>query len=106
MMLRRPGPSPAAPSGEASRPPALSREASGVGEATSSTASTPVGWDSRTAVATSACRSTSSPKPGSRKVAPVLGQRGSDHVGARRRGELDEEAADPAGGADHEYGCA
>ena len=36
----------------------------------------------------------------------ILGERGSDHIRARGSGELEEEGADAAGGADDEHGLA
>src|SRR5215207_1830354 len=97
MMLKRPGPSPAAPSVEASRPPSLNSDASGVGETTSRIASTPSGRKSR---------STTSRTAQPVEVVTVLGERRSDHVRACCSRELDEEAADAAGRSDDQNGLA
>lgn len=99
-----PGPSPAAPIGEATWPPSFTAasNAPGAYETRSSTASAPSGWCSRTAAAMSASRARTSATPRPPRNSVSLGN--AARARSLRAGcKLDGKPADTAGGPDDEH---
>ena len=104
--MKRPGPSPAAPSGEASRPPLFSSEAFGGLRNDVEDGIDAVGIHSphgRGEVGVPVEKFAYAESP---QVLLVIRERGRDYGRSRVGGQLDEEAADAAGGTDDEHAFA